>query len=175
MDSRRSPGFAARVRRLDGDLLQKVTDSQHRTARAISGKRLVGYLWARRLGGLRQVHQCNPPARFGHLLRRCESLFESGIAGALAFPRAGKGLWLKGFEYRNRMRKCEISAYGLKMMPGRLTTRMSDLVRPINTQSANDRLAKLLERHLDSLFTFFTTRVPIQYSVVANPRLDQRF
>ncbi|KAA5534199.1 IS66 family transposase [Roseiconus nitratireducens] len=89
-----------------------------------------------------------------HLLRRCESLIESGTGGALAFPRAVKELLLKGFEYRNRFHERELTAHGLKVMAGRLTMQMANLVRPVKTHAANERFAKFLEKHLDDLFTF---------------------
>jgi transposase len=91
---------------------------------------------------------------FAHLLRRCESLIESGTGGALAFPRGVKERLLQGFEYRNRYRNDEMTAHGLKVMAGRLTMQLADLVRPIKTHAANERFAKFLEKHLDDLFTF---------------------
>lgn len=91
---------------------------------------------------------------FAHLLRRCESLIESGTGGALAFPRGVKELLLQGLEYRNRYRHQQMTAHGLKVMAGRLTMQLADLVRPIKTHAANERFAKFLEKHLDDLFTF---------------------
>ncbi|MCD0462049.1 IS66 family transposase [Roseiconus lacunae] len=91
---------------------------------------------------------------FAHLLRRCESLSESGTSGALAFPRAVKSVLLKGLEYRNRYRAGEMTAHGLKVMAGHLTMRMRDLVRPIKTHVANKRFATFLDNHLDDLFNF---------------------
>ncbi|WP_409994532.1 transposase [Rhodopirellula sp. MGV] len=90
---------------------------------------------------------------FAHLLRRCESLIESGTGGALAFPRAVKSVLLNGFEYRNGFRAGEMTDHGLKLIAGRLTMRMRDLVRPIKTHTANERFAKFLENHSDNLFT----------------------
>ena len=94
-------------------------------------------------------HQC-----FAHLLRRCDSLIEAGTGGALAFPRGVKSLLLQGFEFRNRFRRGEMSVHGLKVMAGRLTGRMRDLVHHPKTHAANERFAKFLEKHLDDLFTF---------------------
>jgi transposase len=65
-----------------------------------------------------------------------------------------KELLLQGFEYRNRYRNDEMTAHGLKVMAGRLTMQLADLVRPIKTHAANERFAKFLEKHLDDLFTF---------------------
>lgn len=89
-----------------------------------------------------------------HLLRRCESLIESGTGGALAFPRAVKAILLAGIEYRNRFHAKAMTVHGLSVMAGRLTSRLADLVRPIKTHAANERFAKFLEKHLDAIFTF---------------------
>jgi transposase len=91
---------------------------------------------------------------FAHLLRRCDSLIESGTGGALAFPRSVKELLLQGFEFRNRFRVDEVSAHGLKVMAGRLKMQMSDLVSRPKVHQANERFAKFLHKHLDDLFTF---------------------
>lgn len=91
---------------------------------------------------------------FAHLLRRCDSLIESGTGGALAFPRGVKGLLLQGFEFRNRFRRDEMTRHGMKVMAGRLTMQMWDLVRHRKTHAANERFAKFLEKHLHDLFTF---------------------
>lgn len=91
---------------------------------------------------------------FAHLLRRCDSLIESGTGGALAFPRGVKDLLLKGFEFRNRFRRDEMTPHGMKVMAGRLTMQMWDLVRHPKTHAANERFAKFLEKHLHDLFTF---------------------
>jgi transposase len=91
---------------------------------------------------------------FAHLLRRCDSLIESGTGGALAFPRGVKDLLLQGFEFRNRFRRDEMTVHGMKVMAGRLTMQMWDLVRHPKTHAANERFAKFLEKHLDDLFTF---------------------
>ena len=91
---------------------------------------------------------------FAHLLRRSCSLIESGTGGALAFPRGVRDVLLAGLEYRNRFRQDEMTAHGMKVMAGRLTTQMWDLVRHPKTHAANERFAKFLEKHLDDLFTF---------------------
>jgi len=82
------------------------------------------------------------------------SLIESGTGGALAFPRGVKDLLLESFEFRNRFRRDEMTAHGMKIMAGRLTMQMWDLVRHPKTNAANERFAKFLEKHLDDLFTF---------------------
>ena len=91
---------------------------------------------------------------FAHLLRRCDSLIEAGVGGALAFPRGVKSLLLQGFEFRDRFRRGAMSAHGLKVMAGRLTGKMWELVRHPKTHAPNERFAKFLEKHLEDLFTF---------------------
>jgi transposase len=122
-------------------------------------KRLLGMDWSGIFGhdGWSVYDQFSAATHqqcFAHLLRRCASLIESGTGGALAFPRRVKELLLQGFEYRNRFRDDEMTAHGLKVMAGRLTMQMANLVRPIKTHAANERFAKFLEKHLDDLFTF---------------------
>lgn len=79
---------------------------------------------------------------------------ESGTGGALAFPRRVKELLLEGLTYRDRFERDEMTPHGLKVMAGRLTMQLADLVRPIKTHTANERFAKFLQKHLDELFTF---------------------
>jgi transposase len=63
---------------------------------------------------------------FAHLLGRCESLVESGTAGASAFPCGVKERFRQGVEYRNRYRNDEVAPHGFKVMPRRLTMRVAD-------------------------------------------------
>ncbi len=93
-----------------------------------------------------------------YLPRRCDSLIEGETGGALAFPRGVKDVLLRGFEYRNRFRSSEMPAHGTKVMVGRSTMQMGDLVRPPKTHPGNERFAKFLEKHLDDLFTFLRHR-----------------
>lgn len=89
-----------------------------------------------------------------HLLRRCESLIESGTRGALAFPRAVKRLLLEGLECRHRFQNREMTVHGLKVMAGSLTQKLDNLVAPIKTHTANERFAKFLENRVGEIFTF---------------------
>lgn len=91
---------------------------------------------------------------FAHLLRRCDSLIESATGGALAFPRSVKALLLQGFKFRKRFRLGAMSRHGMKVMAGRLTMQIWELVRHPKRHAANERFAKFLENHLDDLFTF---------------------
>lgn len=122
-------------------------------------KRLLGMNWSGIFGHdgwsvydkfIEATHQqC-----LAHLLRRCESLIQRGTGGALAFPRAVKSLLQQGLECRNRQRVGQMSEHGMKVMAGRLTVAMAELVRPIKTHTANERFAKFLENHVQDLFTF---------------------
>jgi hypothetical protein len=47
-----------------------------------------------------------------------------------------------------------MNALGLKVTAGCLRLRMEDLVRPAEAHAANERFAKLLEKHLVDLLTF---------------------
>ena len=48
----------------------------------------------------------------------------------------------------------ELTEQGLKVMAGRLTMRIWDLVRHPKRHPGNERFAKFLEKHLEDLFTF---------------------
>lgn len=50
--------------------------------------------------------------------------------------------------------KYELTAHGLRVLAGRLTSTLRRLVTPVKSHAANERLAKHLENHLDDLFTF---------------------
>ena len=89
-----------------------------------------------------------------HLCRRCDSLIESAVGGALAFPRAVKDLLNAGLTIRNRYRLEEITSHGLKVLAGRFTMKLWELVRSPKQHAGNERLAKFLERHLEHVFTF---------------------
>jgi transposase len=89
-----------------------------------------------------------------HLLRRCDSLVESGTGGVLAFPRAAKSFMLEGIEYRNRFQHGRMTVDGLKVMAGWLTRRIADPVRPIKTNAANERFARFLEKNVDDVVFF---------------------
>ena len=89
-----------------------------------------------------------------HLFRRCESLIERAVGGALAFPRKVKSLLKAGIEFRDRFLAGSATEHGMRVMAGRLTSQMYDLVYHPKTNDANERFAKFLYRHLDSLFTF---------------------
>jgi transposase len=70
------------------------------------------------------------------------------------FPRAVKKLLLQGLGYRNRFQNREMTAHGLKVMAGRLTQRLDNLVAPIKTHSVNERFVTFLEPDVGEIFTF---------------------
>lgn len=89
-----------------------------------------------------------------HLFRRCETLIEQNTGGALWFPRQVKSLLKTGIEFRDRFVAGEVTEHGMQVMAGRLTMQMWELVSRPKRHTGNERLAKFLENHLDSLFTF---------------------
>lgn len=89
-----------------------------------------------------------------HLVRRCDSLIEAAVGGALAFPRAVKDVLLEGLAIRDRFALGEITKHGMKVMAGRLAGQVWDLVRWPKQHTGNERLAKFLEKHIEELFTF---------------------
>lgn len=93
--------------------------------------------------------QCN-----AHLLRRCEKLIDSAKGGAVHFPRSIKALLLQGLEYRDAFRQGEISEHGLKVVADRLHQKLISLTECIKQHAGNERLAKFLWNHSDSIFTY---------------------
>ena len=59
-----------------------------------------------------------------------------------------------GLEYRDRFAANTMTMHGLKVMAGRLTMQMRELVRNPKSHSGNERFAKFLGNHLGDLFTF---------------------
>ena len=72
----------------------------------------------------------------------------------MRFPRAVLDLFRKALTARDRFKREELTAHGLRVLAGRFTTSMRGLVAPIKSHAANERFAKHLEKHLDDLFTF---------------------
>ena len=96
------------------------------------------------------VHQqCN-----AHLLRRCQELLETAVAGAVRFPRAVKELLLTGLDLRDRYHEGELTEHGLLVMAGRLKSRLRDLVLPHRTHAGNERFAWFLYDHQDDIFAY---------------------
>lgn len=89
-----------------------------------------------------------------HLLRRCDRLLETAGRGAVRFPREVKAILKEALRLRDRHIQGQISDHGLQVMRGSLSEQMRRLVSPVKTNSANERFAAHLERHLGHLFTF---------------------
>lgn len=106
------------------------------------------------------VYNSFPSARhqqcLAHLIRRCESLLETAVGGAVRFPRAVLELFSRAFAARGRHARGEIGDHGLRVIGGRLTEAMCRLVTPVKMHTGNERLAAHLEKHVKSLFTFLS-------------------
>ncbi len=89
-----------------------------------------------------------------HLLRRCEEILETAVAGAVQFPREVKALLKDGFALRDRRDEGTISTHGLAVATGRLETRLDHLVARRRTDPTNERFAKHLRKHQNEIFTF---------------------
>jgi transposase len=89
-----------------------------------------------------------------HLLRRAEEMAATATRGAVCFPRWVAELLRAGLDLRDRYTAGEISRHGLAVARGRLENQLSDLVFPLKTNAANERLAQHLWAHRDALFTF---------------------
>lgn len=100
-----------------------------------------------------QHQQC-----LAHLLRRCKSLLETAVAGAVRFPRQVRGLLLDSLALRDRRDEGHVSPRGLAVAIGRLRARLACMLRRTKTHLDNRRLAKHLAKHRHQLFTFVETR-----------------
>jgi transposase len=89
-----------------------------------------------------------------HLLRRCDEMEAAATRGAVCFPRRVAELLRAGLDLRGRHAAGDISRHGLAVARGRLENRLSDLIFPLKTNAANERLAQHLWNHRDDLFTF---------------------
>jgi transposase len=111
----------------------------------------------------RAVHQ----TCLGHLLRRCQELLETATRGgadfgelsrAVMFPRKVKALLTEALEVRDQRDARAITVAAAKARADALQERMIELVTPVKTNAANERLAAHLYRHARQLFTFLRHR-----------------
>lgn len=99
-----------------------------------------------------QHQQCN-----AHLLRRCEKLIETAHGNAIQFPQAVKELLLQGLEYRDSFRSGKPGSFGdpgLRIIARGLRQQLLRLTEESQPHPANERMAKFLWNHLDSIFTY---------------------
>jgi transposase len=89
-----------------------------------------------------------------HLLRRADEMAAAATCGAVRFPRRVAELLRTGLNLRDRHAAGEISRHGLAVARGRLENELSELIFPLKTNAANERLAQHLWNHRDELFTF---------------------
>src|SRR5262249_36203478 len=89
-----------------------------------------------------------------HLLRRADEMAATATRGAVRFPRQAAELLRAGLGLRDRHTAGQISTHGLAVAPGRLESRLTELIFPPKANAANERLAQHLWAHRDDLFTF---------------------
>lgn len=89
-----------------------------------------------------------------HLLRRCHEVIETATVAAARFPRAVKDLLQRSLALRDRFREGVLTQRGLKSVAGRLSGEMDRLLARKKRNAVNERLAKHLRKHVESLFTF---------------------
>src|ERR1044072_2713642 len=76
-----------------------------------------------------------------HLLRRADAIAAAATRGAVRFPRRAAELLRPGLDLRDRHAAGEISRHGLAVARGRLENQLADLIFPLKTNAANERLA----------------------------------
>lgn len=89
-----------------------------------------------------------------HLMRRCQGLLDTCNGMGLIFLERIQRLFQHGFELRRRYQEGAATAHGLKVMAGRLTNSLLELVFPVRVQPEQERFAKFIYKHIDSIFTF---------------------
>ncbi len=90
----------------------------------------------------------------GHIKRRCESILEFAVRGAVRFPRAVLELIGDAFGLRDRRDAGEVSRHGLLVAIGRLQARLQRLLDWNLSNKINVRLAKHMANHQDEFFLF---------------------
>ena len=96
------------------------------------------------------VHQqCN-----AHLINRCNEMLETATRSATQFPGAIKELLQRGLALRDRYLSDEVTEHGLLVMAGRLTNELLVLVGVRKRNPDNERLAKFLFNHHESIFNY---------------------
>lgn len=96
------------------------------------------------------VHQqCN-----AHLINRCNEMLETATSSAAQFPAAIKDLLQRGLALRDRYLQHKVSEHGLLVMAGRLTNELLYLVGVRKKNPDNERFAKFLFHHHESIFNY---------------------
>jgi len=98
----------------------------------------------------RAIHQ----TCLAHLLRRCHELLETATRGAVVFPRKVQALLQESLQTRDQRDAKAIPMKAAIIKADELQERMTRLVRPVKTHTANERLAAHLQKHVGQLFTF---------------------
>jgi transposase len=90
----------------------------------------------------------------GHLLRRTHEMEESAIGGAVRFPRQVKTILKAALAVRDQRDAGELTMLQAREQAQILSRQMAKLVTPPKMNADNERLAKHLWNHAESLFTF---------------------
>jgi transposase len=90
----------------------------------------------------------------GHLSQRCKKLLEIASSAAAWFPRQVKGLLKWALELRDQRDAGAITRASCVRAGGGLEVLMRYLLEPVQSDAANERLARHLRKHLHQLFTF---------------------
>lgn len=106
--------------------------------------------WSPYDGFSEAIHQqCN-----AHLINRCNEMLETATRGAAQFPAEVKDLLQRGLALRDRYVSGNVTEHGLLAMAGRFTNELLGLVGVRKTNADNERLAKFLFQHHDTIFNY---------------------
>jgi transposase len=123
-------------------------------AEEVLGADFTGYLGHDGWAPYDNFSQARHQQCLAHIGRRCRSLLETAVRGAVRFPSQVKDLIQDALELRDRRDQGEISPHGLAVATGRLESRLDRLLTWKRSNIANERLAKHLDAHRDQIFTF---------------------
>lgn len=89
-----------------------------------------------------------------HLINRCKEMLQTATASAARFPREVIALLRSGLAFRDRFLAEEVTPRGCAIVAGQLTNRLLCLVGIRKQNAANERLAKFLFDHTQSIFNY---------------------
>ena len=101
-----------------------------------------------------QFDQAGHQTCLGHLSHRCRTLLEVASSAAARFPRQVQGFLDWALELRDQRDAGMFTSDACASAAGGLEVVMGYLLEPIQKNSANERLARHLRKHLHQLFTF---------------------
>jgi transposase len=92
-----------------------------------------------------------------HLSRRCKELLQTAVRGAVVFPRQVRALLRAGLDARDDLLAGKHGLEQLRSIGETLTARLRALTLRPKSHRDNERFAKFLRTHVESVFAFLRT------------------